>query len=611
MGENTGNEIYEIDYEAYPLPGVGKFVTKPQKITAPAPDEPRERFREMRAIASKHHFAYNFSIAFKKPFEQWLHQDHAALFYEQAMLMKDFTDDYPVIAPFSQYYPHYQMMGYEQLRTYFTWRTEVRQGCVRNTSLSYAFLYIYELLVNIGVTDPREGLDKLLAFGKTFKPHHDIIGKYMLRWLKDYHIYYQLPWSFNEFVAKNNLASYYPEMAEDEDSFELFCKISKYDIRKSAFFTEERATLIRACFSFLLASLRQAFADKGLSFDEAIFQPAKASAWLPFKNALFYPWLKQPDRRVVISANEIYTCRQNQWTYSATLADEQGRQLLGYIMKRMDADLRKAVNYKYKLSASGNAVSHSDANKWRTLGLSLDGLIQGAVGEFYRETTKTVVTVDPQVLSVIRREALVTQEKLTVPEDNGQVGATGQKQASQAAPAGAAQAGQLPPTAPPAPASPAPAPPAPAPPALASPAPAPPAPASLAPAPPALASPAPAPPAPAPPAPASPAPAPPAPAPPAPAPTASAPPASAPPAPADAPWRSFKSALTAAESQALALISQGGADIKALASLHGLMPEVLIDGLNGKAMDHLGDSLMDEDFVLYEEYKEQVKEWIG
>lgn len=44
--------------------------------------------------------------------------------------MEDFEDDYDGDAPFSMYYPCYQMMGYEQLRTYFSWRSKVRKGFV-------------------------------------------------------------------------------------------------------------------------------------------------------------------------------------------------------------------------------------------------------------------------------------------------------------------------------------------------------------------------------------------------------------------------------------------------------------------------------------------------
>jgi hypothetical protein len=45
-----------------------------------------------------------------------------SVFIRQARFMADFEDDYQKLAPFSMFYPYYQMMSYEQLRTYFTWR---------------------------------------------------------------------------------------------------------------------------------------------------------------------------------------------------------------------------------------------------------------------------------------------------------------------------------------------------------------------------------------------------------------------------------------------------------------------------------------------------------
>ena len=37
------------------------------------------------------------------------------------------------------------------------------------------------------------------------------------------------------------------------------------------------------------------------------------------------------------------------------------------------------------------------------------------------------------------------------------------------------------------------------------------------------------------------------------------------------------------------------------------MLEVLMDGINEKAMDTIGDSLVDEEFTIYEDYLEEVK----
>jgi len=156
---------YEIEYDSVPYPGVGKYVLKPQKITEPELDEIRDRFYRMRDIARKHRSHYDYS----RFFDRRVQNENARIFFEQGLFMQDFTDDYADIAQFKQYFPNYQLMGYEQLRTYFSWRTQVRAGDITDIGLSYAFLYIYELLGNIGVTNPADGLDKLLFFWRSYR----------------------------------------------------------------------------------------------------------------------------------------------------------------------------------------------------------------------------------------------------------------------------------------------------------------------------------------------------------------------------------------------------------------------------------------------------------
>ncbi|MCL1983054.1 MAG: TerB N-terminal domain-containing protein [Clostridiales bacterium] len=523
---------YEIDYDASPIPGVGKFVQRPQKIGEAPKDDIRGVFGQMRDIARAHRSSYDFS----RFFDRRVRQGNEEVFYKQAMFMKDFRDDYTGSAQFSQYYPYYQMMGYEQLRTYFTWRTEVRKGNVADTSLSYAFLYIYELLGNIGAEGPLDALGKLMFFWKAFSAYNKTIDKYVLRWLKDYHVYYELPQSFKEFVEKNSLAQHYPKMADAEDNFDLFCAISKYDIRKSAFFASGNEKLVKECFYYVAERLRQAFVDSGIQFDESVFQPTKRmSAWTPFQDALFYQWVKQPDRRIVLSENEIYICSHNKWAFSTVVADESGKQLIGYVMKQMESVLRKATGYKFKLSANASTVTHPAVGKLSDAGNPLESIVEQAAREFYREATKTVVRVDLGALSRIRQEALATQEKLIVPEQKDQA-----EQSDQAEQAGPALA-----------------------------------PLNLS-----LRA------------------------------TRDMPTIEIEPAEAPSSWESLRSALTEIEKKALAAALHGEKEIKKLAEERGVMLEVLVDGINEKAMDHVGDSLLDEDFALYGEYIKQAKELI-
>lgn len=491
--------------------------------------------------------------------------------------MKDFQDDYAEAVPYKQYFPYYQMMGYQQLRTYFTWRTQVRRGKVEKTSLSYAYLYFYELLNNIGVANPQDGLDKLLFFWKEFREFEPSIDKYVFRWLKDYHIYYDLPQPFPEFIRGKELAEHYPELAATEDRFDLLCSLSKYDIRNSRFFTQDREALIRECFNFTIDRVSTVFSEHGVDFENEIFFPTKSRAiWRPFQDALFFPWLKQRDRSVALSSKEIYVCSRNQWSYQTALTAESGRRLVGYILKQMESVLREAVNYKYKITAGISVLHPATVKKLADAGIELEQSVTDAVKEFYREATKTVVTVDQGALAKIRREALETQEKLLVPEDGNEMLST----------SAIVTASPIVPV------------------------------------------------------------------------TSSMPVIETTPSPdlrsswssdsmmkikeldedlqskmtqvseiesenlhglreaiamelePESPWKALSLTLTQTERQALLLILHGDADIRQFAEAHGIMPEVLADGINEKAVDTVGDSLLDDEFMIYDDYLEQIKEML-
>ena len=394
--------------------GSDNSATSPTSVTLPSVQpidkvtcEKRTLFYSMRQIAR----------------DTAAYADHAKIFYEQALLMQDFEDDYEEPTPFSSYFPYYQRMGYDQLRTYFTWRTKIRKGQITTTSTSYAFLYLYELLNQIGVENPEDGLEKLMTFWQTFRTYDATLDQYVLQWLKDYHIYYPLPHSFKEFAQKQQLINHYPLVfgynSDKENSFALFSGISKYNIKKSVFFTDENKEIINDSFYFILERFREHFQSKGQCFEDLIFYPlAKVVTWTPFNRALFYPAFKQPEKRqVAISDKEVYNYNGTRWQYKSVMLSDHGRQLVGYIMKEMECSLRKIVKFKYKLTANPNVCDDKALATFEQVGISLAEFIQASVQDFYALRTRKIITVDTGNLKQIRQDALKTQEKLIVPEE--------------------------------------------------------------------------------------------------------------------------------------------------------------------------------------------------
>ena len=542
---NFDDMYYEIEYDSSPIPGAGKFVLKSQKVEFREKAPVWEQFNKMRDIARDYRALAYGGNRFFDPRVRW---ETARIFYKQGIFMQNFTDDYEEVAEYSSYFPNYQMMGYEQLRTYFTWRTKLRQGVVEKTSLSYAYLYLYELITNIGVTDPLEGLEQLMWFWQEYRELDAALDNHVPAWIKDYHIYYDLPHTFAEFVEGVGLRQYYPELAEQENRFDLFCSVSSYDIRKSSFVSEENLPLFQKSVGQILEQLSALMADNGMSLEDSIFQPMKSMAiWQPFKDSLFFPWNSQPDKTVMISPKEIYVCSHNSWGVSKVITTERGKKLLGYIFKQTEAVLRRLTGYKHKLKADAEILTHESVQMLRNTGSSIEKLVTGTITAVYREATKTVVKVDVGNLQKIREEAYITQEKLTVPEEEEwsvavrktavegmSEKATSEKIAEQE------QLEELPlktestesiPIAVPSPEAPV------------------------------------------------------------------------------GPWAELKQALSTIELLALSVLLEG-ADFKAFADSTGVMVEVLADGINEKAMDAIGDGLMDEEFVLYEDYIEEVRKLV-
>ncbi len=542
---NFDDMYYEIEYDSSPFPGAGKFVLKSQKVELKEKDPVRERFDKMRDIARNSRAFQYGSNRFFDPRVRW---ETARMFYKQGMFMQDFTDDYKDAAEYSSYFPNYQMMGYEQLRTYFTWRTKLRQGVVEKTSLSYAYLYLYELITNIGVADPLEGLEQLMWFWQEYRELDVALDNHVPVWIKDYHIYYDLPHTFAEFVEGVGLQQYYPELAGQENRFDLFCSVSSYDIRKSSFVSEENLPWFQESVGQVLEQLSVLMTENGMSLEDSIFQPMKSMAiWQPFKDSLFFPWNSQLDKTVMISPKEIYVCSHNSWGVSKVITTERGKKLLGYIFKQTEAVLRRLTGYKHKLKADAEILTHEAVQMLLNAGSSIEKLVTGTVTAVYREATKTVVKVDVGNLQKIREEAYITQEKLTVPEEEEWSFAV--KKPMREAPAEEDLLEEIVEQKPK---------------------------------------------------------------------EESVPKAETEecvlisvhsPEMPSGPWAELKQALNSVELQALGILLEG-ADFKSFADSQGVMVEVLADGINEKAMDAIGDGLLDEEFVLYEDYIEEVRKLV-
>ncbi|MCL2571951.1 MAG: TerB N-terminal domain-containing protein [Defluviitaleaceae bacterium] len=475
----------EIEYESIPTPS-GYQASQP--IGQRQSDPIKDKFQEMRRIFYDNPYSRN----------------DAHLFYMQAKFMADFNDDYPLQEPFSMYYPNYQHMSYEQLRTYFTWRANTRLGVHAHTSLSYIYVYIYELLSGIGSKGPAHGRDMLMNLWNAHRDETPVLDKYIPEWLKDYHIYYGLP--FMDFVKEHDFINYYPELfmlsADSKHCLDLWNEISSYNITKSNFYKGNEDEL-HGCFHAVVEAIKAFCTSKGTTIAKLLTHEIYTGVpWRPYNQALFYPWIKQADRKVELPGPEVYYCTNNIWTADISMHRTTRGDIVGYIIRETESCLRKALKHKHQMTAYTQSMAKSFRG-FTKIGFtrqSLGKIIEKTVADYHQSTKRTVVVVDTKNLTRIRQESQETQDALIVPE----IAAPPHK---------------------------------PAPPPL-------------------------------------------------------------------------KNPLTSIEIEALTAFIQENIDLKSFADSKGIMPEVLADNINEKLSDIIGDNVLDEDFNLYEDYLDQIKEMV-
>ena len=519
----------EIEYEHNPNSAVVcdwrsfKLVPASQLISRSKPDAIRERFYEMRRLATGDPFA----------------RSDAALFYKQAKFMEDFTDNYEQQTPLNMPMPCYQRLSYEQLRTYFTWRTLVRMptsvdgGQWPQTSLSYIFLYVYELLACIGQNDPASSLEKLVDVWMAYRGEGfgTVLDRYLPRWIEDFYIYHNIGSDFKDFIKQHDICHHYSDMLlfdTDEDNCLLrWSSVANYDICTSKFYNDSNEKLLSECFYAVLQAISK-YCKAHDTFIESLFVygVSKGVLWYPFRSALFDYRYEQPDCQIKMPGGNVYYCKGGRWTADILVYHSNKKDLAGYIIKKTEACLREAVKYKTKIKADRRFLRQlTDRQKQSVItGDALDNIIERAAADFHREINRTVVMVDHSNLARIREEAQDTQDKLVVPEAEtvAFIPAIIVPSNDDAAP------------------------------------------------PPALTQ-----------------------------------------EPRDE-WAELKAALSDIEIAALAIILRDTAELKAFADNNGIMLEVLADSINEKAMDFIGDNILelDDHLVIYGEYKDNIAEMV-
>ena len=307
---------------------------------------------------------------------RWLSE--AELFYRQGLLMADFEDDCPYNGTFKSYFPTYNAMSDRQLRGYFTWRAQVRRGNIEETSTSFAFLYLYELICGIGIDNPRDGYDKIKAFWDAYRAFEPGIDRFARVWLQDYAVFHELDPKLlrdSKTVAFDNALIELrraardlvpapapsdlppkrrktseptlplpPDEAHEERLMAAIDALSTYNLNNSRLDRSHHRDLRHVACAVYVRMARYYDTHRKTGIVASLFGEETAMPYTMFASAVFFAPERHEDCEYRLDPIHIYRCQNGFWECMRIHSSRQKSSKLGEMMRACDQRLRLTLD---------------------------------------------------------------------------------------------------------------------------------------------------------------------------------------------------------------------------------------------------------------------------
>lgn len=329
------------------------------------------------------------------------------LFYQQAKFMEQYTDDMPYTGNLYRYYPTYKNLTTEQLRGYFTWRTDYRQGKCTPTFSTYLTLYAYELLHLIGARSAEDALQKLRDLAEYCKQEHIDVEKQIQNWLPDFVIYYGLSADcIADLPIIQNGMRYRALMYADTEPvdivFSAMCALSKYNIRQSQCFAAHSERLTALCVQVYRALLQHS--EQRLVGQ--LFAEEKHMTVPLFRDAVFFDHLPHSDGTWMLTPERVYQHIGSNWSVTCYTHEKPSKRMTA-IMKNTECAFRKQIGMNRALKPLPLDATYQKILEQTLLAEAQD----------YARSQLPKIDVDVSKLGEIRREADQNLERLMTEEE--------------------------------------------------------------------------------------------------------------------------------------------------------------------------------------------------
>lgn len=370
---------------------------------------------------------------------RWLSE--AELFYRQGLLMADFEDDCPYNGTFKSYFPTYNAMSDRQLRGYFTWRAQVRRGNIEETSTSFAFLYLYELICGIGVDDPLDGFSKIKAFWDAYRAFEPGIDRFARVWLQDYAVFHELnpkllrdskTVAFDNALIELRRAAQDlvpapapsdlpparrktseptlplpPDEAHEERLMAAIDALSTYNLNNSRLDRSHHRDLRHVACAVYVRMARYYDTHRKTGIVASLFGEETAMPYTMFASAVFFAPERHEDCEYRLDPIHIYRCQNGFWECMRIHGSRQKSSKLGEMMRACDQRLRLALD-------PGHPLKEEKVPKYLAKIID-DEIVAWLSWDATHQPVK--IDIDLSQLGHIRSAAAQTREALLIDEE--------------------------------------------------------------------------------------------------------------------------------------------------------------------------------------------------
>ncbi len=217
----------------------------------------------------------------------------------------------------------------------------------------YHGIYVNELLNKIGCSDEYDAFEKLIQFWNGYRTLLPYMDNWMIDVIKEFYVISNISVPFKE-ICKNCPIDLFKDVEDIEDikfgkyehKINFLNNLSSYKILKSKFIETKYGYLLDECINEVFLQIHQVFASHKIDLYKMLVSESSYDYyWRPLSDYTLYNF-EEKDKEVIISDIESYAYKNDRWNRLWLRGNFEYKHTIGYILKAIECYIRDYLGYR-------------------------------------------------------------------------------------------------------------------------------------------------------------------------------------------------------------------------------------------------------------------------